>query len=1157
LRSDVAHMSQRYPQPSAVVVGSGPAEAQAALDLAQAGVKVTLMTAEDWLMPGSHGPAGMLPLLEATLHPRIDLLTGASVERVAHVEGASNSSALAITIHQSPRYVDVARCTACGACAQVCPVLLPGVVPLAGQPSTTPDERSLWTEFGEEPAQASTHHHTAIHRGGVPTVFSIDKAGTAPCRNACPIDQRAQGYIALIGVKNFEAAFRTIKSENPFPSVCGRVCNHRCEETCTRCEVDQPVAVMALKRFVADWAYEAGVQGTADIAPSSGYRVAVVGSGPAGLTAAREMNRLGHKVTVLEALPVPGGMMQVGIPAFRLPRERLSEEIDQILCEGVELRTSTRVKDVERLFTDGYDAVVLALGLHVSRRVAIPGAQESGSADLECTQTERGLMGAVEFLRQVNLGERPDLAGQQVVVIGGGSTAVDTARVCRRLGADVTILYRRSRAEMPAHDLEVHAAQREGVAIRYLVNPARVLRQDGRVAALECLQMELGEPDDSGRRRPIAVAGSEFTVPADIVLLAVGQTSDVSCLSSGDVALNRSGVLTHDPQTLMTSRRGLFVAGDVAGAGGFVVDAIASGAKAARAVDRYLRGPQAVSEPVKQPVVQLDAAQVTQHLATSAPKGTARPEGRSVFPETLLGDFTETESGLTEQEAVDEALRCLGCGDCSECLACVEVCPANAIDHEAQARVMELRTGALVWAGGRQASGHEAPGSPVPGVFFAADGTNVGDAVNSALLHLDVPRRSPTPRIAAPSRLQSMRDGAHGAVLGSRVGSRHQDVGIFLCRCGGEIERVLDLHTVAARVERIAGVTHVDTVDFACHPEGAAALQATLTTKRLDAAILAACSCCALDQICYGCTTQRTRCKERLGVWDDLGGIPLRFVNVREQCAFVHADDPVAATAKAGDLVAASVAALLIENGGWATAIGLGSVPHAQIPRGRSPIPIFSSQDSADASRVPITALVDPVRCRGCEDCESACGLEAIKVVHISAGSMAQVDAARCLGCGICIGACSSGAIWAGDTSDAQAEAMLAAMGGLTGKTVVFSCNWGAFSALEAAGVERLSYAPSVRVVRLMCAGRVHTGLILRAFAQGAAGVLVLACGHAGTETQCHYQTGSAAAASAVERAHNILTLLGIDLRRLALAEMQPGDGAAFAEVVESFTATA
>jgi NADPH-dependent glutamate synthase beta subunit-like oxidoreductase/coenzyme F420-reducing hydrogenase delta subunit/ferredoxin len=918
------------------------------------------------------------------------------------------------------------------------------------------------------------------------------------------------------------------------------VCNQRCEAACTRHQVDEPVAVMALKRFVADWAWEYEKEGkpfdqahgkvfadAVEIAPRSGYRVAVVGAGPAGLTAARDLNRLGHDVMVLEELPVAGGMMRVGIPGFRLPRERLEWDVDEVLAEGVQLRTNRRVEDVERLFDEGYDAVVLAVGLHVSRRVDIPGLDEPEG------ETWPGVLGAVEFLRRVNLGNLPDWRGRRVVVVGGGSTAMDTARFCRRVGAQVTVVYRRSRLEMPAHDFEIEDAEGEGVTLRLLANPVEVLRQGGAVTAVRCVQMELGEPDESGRRRPIAIPGSEFDVPADAMILAIGQDSDLGLLPQDGAVTHQRGVVQHDPHTLMTARAGLFVAGDVAGTDGFVVDAIATGSQAARAVDRYLRGAGGAPEPLCQPPAQLDASQVRQRLGWAAPQNSARARSRTTLPEVLWHDFEETALGLSEAEALAESARCLSCGLCSECLACVSVCPANAIDHEQQARTLVVQADVVLgsrevgnWASGELQSPERSGvgignllGVDLPGVRIVDDDAGMAEAVDEILAGFDP---VPAPAVAAPSRWP--------------LATRHSPLAVFLCRCGGEIERVVDLDAVESRVGALPGVGLVERIDFACHPEGNAAIRAALSAHDLPGGVLAACSCCALDQVCYSCTTQRTRCKEQLGVWDDLNGLPLQFVNVREQCAFVHRDDPAAATLKAGDLIAASLAAQSL----LPTPYSLLPTPYSLLPNSLIP-------------HSPITAVVDPVRCRECDDCVKACGLQAIAVVGTDGARVARVDAARCLGCGVCMTVCSSGAIVAGDTSDAQAEAMLAALGDLGEKTLVFSCNWGAYSAVEAAGVQGLAYDASVRLLRVMCAGRVHAGLILRAFAQGAARVLVLACAHEDGEPGCHYHTGSEQAARSVEQAQGLLDLLGIDPARLALAHLHPGDGAGFVATVNEF----
>jgi NADPH-dependent glutamate synthase beta subunit-like oxidoreductase/coenzyme F420-reducing hydrogenase delta subunit/NAD-dependent dihydropyrimidine dehydrogenase PreA subunit len=1091
-------MPRQTLEPSAVVVGHGPMEARVALELAEAGIAVTLVSERDGLTLGDEGHLATPDVLGAVHHPRVQLLPGAAVKviepRVSR-NAAEAMPGLRVTLHQSPRYVDPARCTACGACAAVCPMPIPG-----------------WDGIASDRMQA------AIQRVAVPTSYAIAKSGSAPCRHACPIDQRAQGYVALVRAGNFEGAYRAIKRENPFPSVCGRVCNHRCEDACTRSDIDEPVAVMAIKRFVSDWAAETGIQTEYPIVPRSGFRVGVVGAGPAGLTAARDLNQLGHDVVVFEALPVSGGMMRVGIPDFRLPPERLQREIDEIVDSGVELRTDCRIEDVELLFSEGFDAVVLAVGLHASRSLVLPGAEDEEGV----RNATPSVLGAIEFLRQVNLGARLDWRERKVLVVGGGSTAMDAARMARRLGADVKVIYRRTRAEMPAHDYEVRDAEIEGVKIQYLADPERLFRSDGRLVGVACTRMLLGDEDDSGRRRPVPVPGSHFVLPADTVLLAIGQTSDLPNLGGNAVTDEKTGVVLHTPDSLMTSRPGLFVAGDIAGTPGFVVDAIASGAKAARSVDRFLRGEAGVIEPVRLAQTKLDEAGVALRLETAAPRGTTRSDRCSAIPENLWLDFNETEVGLTASQAMAEAARCLSCGLCSECLACADVCTAGAIDHEQSDRFINLDASACIIGEELDADLDEICARACTGLFDGRGSGHLRDRVPQVLRLLGVQPAAAPAGVAAPTQrsLVCSEDG------------RDLKIGVFLCRCGGEIERSVNLADVGDRVERLPGVLLAGTVDYACHGDGVEIIKAAMTENALDGAVLAACSCCALDQICASCTTQRTRCKERLGVWSETTDIAVGYVNVREQCAFVHTSDPMGATTKAGDMIAACVGVLASQD--RAARSSLGSRPEPGL-------------------RVPVTAFVDPARCRGCEDCEMACGLDAIHVLGDNEAKLASVDSSRCLGCGVCMAVCSSGAILAGDLGDAQIDAALEAMD-VTDKTVVFMCNWGAYSAMEAAGVERLNYPPSVRVVRVMCAGRVHDGLLLKAFSRGARRALVLACRDNGTRSGCHYGTGADQSLTVVERTRGLLRLLGIDPARLGWADLHPGDGQGFVSAIRAFS---
>ncbi len=439
------------PVGSVLVVGGGIGGMQAAIDLAEAGFAVHLverapaiggtMSQLDKTFPTNDCAMCIMSpkLVEVGRHLNIHILTNTELDRVEGEAGRFRA-----TLRQHPRYVKLDSCTGCGDCAVACPIHRPD-------------------QFNQNLSERRAIFK--LYPQAIPNAFSIQKAGTAPCRDACPIHQRAQGYVALVREGRYGDAYRTILEDNPFPSVCGRVCNHRCEEACSRGKADAPVNIMGLKRFVADWAWEQQQRGPRQVpggggeraAPAStGRRAAVVGAGPAGLTCALDLVRLGHAVTVFEALPVAGGMMRVGVPEYRMPYDRLQREVDDILGHGVELKLNQRVDDVPGLLGQGYDAVFVAVGAHQGVKLPIPGA------DLPQVAV------ATDFLRQVSLrgtgrgDERgkadtqpnpEDLVrGRRVLVLGGGNVAIDAAMSARRPGAalDGTACLK-SRVHMPAH----------------------------------------------------------------------------------------------------------------------------------------------------------------------------------------------------------------------------------------------------------------------------------------------------------------------------------------------------------------------------------------------------------------------------------------------------------------------------------------------------------------------------------------------------------------------------------------------------------------------------------------------------------------------------------------------------------------------------------
>lgn len=461
----------------------------------------------------------------------------------------------------------------------------------------------------------------------------------APCSHTCPAGIDASRYVRFIGQGRLTEAAAVIREKVPFPMVLGYVCIHPCEAKCRRGQLDEPIAIRALKRFAAEndtgeWKQKA------KIAEPTGKRVAIVGSGPAGLTAAYYLARLGRHVTVFEALPEPGGMMRAGIPEYRLPRKVLDGEIEEIKSIGVDIKTNSRVESVDELFEQGYDAAFLAIGAHQGLKMGVMGEEEAGVID------------CISFLRDVNLGKEVKL-GDGVAVIGGGNAAIDASRTALRLGAkEVTILYRRTRAEMPASSEEIEEALNEGVQIIFLAAPSRIARENG-ILRVECLRMQLGRIDASGRPRPEPIEGSEFNMDFDMVIAAIGQRPEVP--AGFDLPIGRGNTLQVDPDTLATNREGVFAGGDATTGPASVIEAIAAGRQAAISIDQYLGG-SAVIDEVLAPVEEEVAPPVAEEEEERH-----RPQIPSLPLEQRLKGFAQVELSFPEGMANEEAKRCLSC----------------------------------------------------------------------------------------------------------------------------------------------------------------------------------------------------------------------------------------------------------------------------------------------------------------------------------------------------------------------------------------------------------------------------------------------------------------------------------------------------------------
>jgi NADH-quinone oxidoreductase subunit F len=470
---------------------------------------------------------------------------------------------------------------------------------------------------------------------------------SSACQHICPLSQDVPSYIGLIAQGKFEEAVKVVRKENPLPLICGRVCHTPCEDKCVAGEWDDSLSIRSLKRFLADYEMKHDVIVEEKPKPEKWEKIAIVGSGPGGLTCAHYLALEGYRVTVFESQSKAGGMLAFGIPEFRLPKDVLQYEIERIKKLGVEFKTNTTVgKDIPLdQLREEYKAIFIAIGAWKGLKMKIPGEDVEGVID------------AVEFLRDVNSGQEVKI-GNKVIVVGGGNSAIDAARVSKRLGKDTQIFYRRTQAEMPAIKSEIEEAMIEGIDIQFLSVPTEVLSSNGKMNAVECIRMELGDIDASGRRRPVPIAGSEFKVDVDTLILAISQEPDVSVLNSNGLNVSKWSTIEVDPENLLTNIEGVFAGGDVVTGPNTVTEAIAHGKIAAQMIDKYIRGEKLERQyDVTRPAVHVEAIDLSEKEGQSLKK----QEMSSTPVDQRIKDFNEVELGFTEAEAISEAKRCLRC----------------------------------------------------------------------------------------------------------------------------------------------------------------------------------------------------------------------------------------------------------------------------------------------------------------------------------------------------------------------------------------------------------------------------------------------------------------------------------------------------------------
>lgn len=503
--------------------------------------------------------------------------------------------------------------------------------------------------------------------GAVEGADLTSKHLVSPCKANCPAHMNVQGYVRLVAKRKFREALALMKEDNPFPAICGRVCDHPCEAFCNRGEIDSPVAINMIKRFVADQELNDETRYVPEIKTKKSANVAVIGSGPAGLSCAYFLARNGYLVTVFEKEKALGGMLTQGIPAYRLPRNLIEAEIEIIRDMGVEMTTGValgRDITIEQLRNEGYEAFFIGIGSQECKGLEVDGE------DLE------GVISGIDFLHGVNMGESLQL-GRRAAVIGGGNTAFDAVRAARRLGAiEACIIYRRTMDEMLANADEVQEAQAENIPIHVLTQPIRFIGTEGHVSAIECVKMKLGDIGEDGRKVPEMIPGSKFTIEVDTVINALGQESDWACLTDECACrLTDWGTLQVDPVTFQSDDADIFSGGDAVTGPRTVIEAIAAGKEAAISIDRYIEG-QDLYEGRGKPIrVVTEFEKERYHAAKRAQMPVLEPEKR-------INSFEEVQLGLTEEMAIEEAKRCLGCGS-----ACIQACPYAVIQFNPQGGV--------------------------------------------------------------------------------------------------------------------------------------------------------------------------------------------------------------------------------------------------------------------------------------------------------------------------------------------------------------------------------------------------------------------------------------------------------------------------------------
>jgi heterodisulfide reductase subunit A len=983
--------------PDTLIIGAGIAGIQAALEIAESGNNVYLVEKEstiggqmakfDKTFPTLDCSACILtPKMVSVSHrEKIKMMTLSEVEDVSGYIGNFK-----VKIRKKARFVND-KCTSCGECTKVCPVHVPN-----------------W--FDEY-----TQNRTAIHKAfpqAVPNTYVIDQQERPPCIEACPIRQEAAGYVALIREGKFHEAAQLIHKRNPFATVCGRVCYHPCESECNRGHVDKPLAIQQLKRFAIDWEMKNNGKFEApEIEKERNEKIAVIGSGPAGLTCAHDLRLNGYKVTVFEQHSIPGGMLAIGIPEYRLPKKLLAMEINYFKEMGIEIKTNVKLGSdftVDDLFNQGYKAVFLAIGAHDSIKLDIPG------------ENLKGVIAGVDFLRKVNIGISQEI-GNSVAVIGGGNTAIDAARTALRLGSKrVTILYRRTKLEMPASHEEIADAEAEGIHISFLTAPVEVVGVGGKMTGLKCIRMKLGDPDSSGRRRPVPVPHSEHELEFDNIIVAISQSPNLTGLngkSKINLKKTKWNTIDANPETLQTNDHRIFSGGDLVLGPSTIIASMGQGRRAAESIDKFINNQ--LLENYTTHIVQtkvLRGEDFRPHSYAPTYKETPkapREEVPKANAKQRIINFEEVEYGFTEDQARREASRCLNCGVCVECHECHRVCEPNAVDYGMKDEVVQVDVGQIIVA-----TGYE--------LFDASKWVPFGyGKLKNVLNPLEFERMlSSTGPTGGKVLLENGREPRAVGIIHC-VGSRDDN---FNKHCS----RVCCMYALKFAhlvKDRTNAEVYQFYIDMRAYGKGYEEFYKRILEEGVN--VIRGKVAEVVERHTNGDKFLAIKCEDTLiGKYRE---IPVDMVIL---CSAMQASKSTEKVAKALSL-SKSPSGFLLERhpklDPFSTVTD--GIYIAGCAQGPKDIPDTVAQAGGAASRVlsliskgvvdidPVRASIDEKYCAGCRMCNNLCPYGAIDFLEEK--KVSWINDALCKGCGTCVAACPAGAITGKGFSDTQIYAEL------------------------------------------------------------------------------------------------------------------------------------